>query len=192
MQVENYDNAVCTYSGLTFRFDEPHPDQVSIIDIGKALSQICRFTGHAAEFYSVAEHSCLVDDIVNWLCGGEAPLKLRRCAFLHDAPEAYTNDVSTPLKRMLPDYRAVEHRVWAEAVAPKFGLDQELPKLVKLADKLAYFIERNQLMHKNAATIDRITGFNLLEPAPELCVIPLSPKRAYTLFMKRARELELT
>lgn len=188
----NYNNAICTATGLTFRFDAPSPDDVSLEDIARSLSNICRFTGHTSDFYSVAEHSCLVLEIVNDLCGGEATRELQVSALVHDAPEAYTNDVSTPLKRMLADYRATEHRVWEQAVAPKFGVPVDMPKLVKLADKFAYFIERNQLMPERAAEIDRLTGFDTDLLSPQLCVVPLPPREAYKLFMRHAQRLGLT
>ena len=186
-----FENAICTAAGLTFRFDAPSPDDISFEDVASSLSKICRFTGHTKEFYSVAEHSCLVMQIVNDLMGGEAPREIQVAALLHDAPEAYVNDVSTPLKRMLPDYRAVEHRVWA-AVAQKFGIPEELPKIVKVADKLAYIIERNQLMPARAAEIDKVTGFGIDLISPELCVVPLQPKQALKLFNRQAKRLGIT
>lgn len=185
------DNAICTANGQVFKFNEPSPDDISLEDVAQALSKICRFTGHTKEFYSVAEHSCLVMEIVNDLMGGEAPHDIQLAALLHDATEAYINDVSTPLKRMLPDYRAVEARVW-EAVAAKFNIPVELPKIVKLADKLAYIIERNQLMPERAIEIDRQAGTFVDLVSPELCVVPLQPKQAYKLFTRHTKRLGLT
>ena len=184
----NYNNTICTGTGLSFRFDSPNPEDISLEDIAQALSKICRFTGHVKEFYSVAEHSCLVLQIVNDLAGGEASREIQIAALLHDATEAYVNDVSTPLKRLLQDYRAVEASVWA-AISKKFGISEELPKIVKAADKLAYFIERNQLMPGRAAEIDKITGFDTNPELPELCVVPLLPKPAYKLFMRHCKRL---
>lgn len=187
-----YDNTICTGQGLTFRFNEPSPDGVCLEDIAQALSKICRFTGHTKEFYSVAEHSCLVMQIVNDLMGGEAPREIQVAALMHDATEAYINDINTPLKRMLPDYRAVEASVWTNAIAPKFGIPIEIPKIVKMADKLAYMIERNQLMPPRAAEVDNVAGFGTNLVSPELCVVPLLPKQAYKLFMRHAKRLGLS
>lgn len=64
---------------------------VRLRDIAHALSQMCRYGGHAPRFYSVAEHSV----VVSRLC---ATHEARRFALLHDAAEAYIGDVIAPLK----------------------------------------------------------------------------------------------
>ena len=46
--------SIRTYTGRYFDILNPQAKDVSIIDI--ALSQLCRFTGHTEEFYSVAQH----------------------------------------------------------------------------------------------------------------------------------------
>ena len=53
-----------TYTGRAFDLLDPRPEQIDPLDIAHALSQICRFTGHVREFYSVAQHSVLVACIV--------------------------------------------------------------------------------------------------------------------------------
>lgn len=70
-----------TYTGKKFYPFDPNPDDISILDIAHALSNICRYGGHCSIFYSVAEHSIRVHDTVR--------KELRLVALLHDAAEAY-------------------------------------------------------------------------------------------------------
>lgn len=86
-----------THSGRFYDYLEPRPDQVCIEDIAHALSLTTRFGGHASRFYSVAEHSCLVRQLV--IEAGCPELGL--AALLHDGHEAYTGDIPTPLKDTL-------------------------------------------------------------------------------------------
>jgi hypothetical protein len=68
---------------------------VCIEDIAHSLAMLPRFTGHTLRPYSVAEHSLHVADLAQ-RAGASATLQL--AALLHDAHEAYTNDLSSPAK----------------------------------------------------------------------------------------------
>jgi len=52
------DSWIATASGRKMFPLDPRAEDIAIEDIAKALSQLCRFTGHCRSFYSVAEH-CL-------------------------------------------------------------------------------------------------------------------------------------
>ena len=84
---------ISTYSGKQYHYFDPKPEMICIEDIAHALSNTCRFTGHVASFYSVAEHSIHAAHHV-------AP-ELRKFALLHDATEAYLVDIPRPLKQYL-------------------------------------------------------------------------------------------
>lgn len=120
------DPYILTHTGKHFDFVKLDPDSVDINDIAWALSQICRYTGHTNEFYSVGMHSILASELV------AEPFKLE--ALLHDAAEAYLSDISSPLKQLLPDYQALEKKV-DQLIRTKFFLPLEMSPEVKLADR---------------------------------------------------------
>jgi hypothetical protein len=70
-------------------------NQPSIEEIAHSLAQINRFTGHCRRPYSVAEHSLVVAAIAAH--EGASPIA-QLAALLHDAHEAYTGDVASPIK----------------------------------------------------------------------------------------------
>lgn len=131
-------NAIRVYSGRMFDLANPDPGLLDINDIAHALSLICRFTGHVNEFDSVGQHSLIVSNLV--------PREDALAGLMHDATEAYLTDVSRPLKRMLPDYQAAEHRMW-QAIAARFDLPLTLPASVKEADNVSLIWEQRDLMN---------------------------------------------
>jgi hypothetical protein len=119
-----------THSGIAFDLVNPTVDMVRIEDIAHALARINRFTGHTSRPYSVAEHSLLVSD---WLAATFPNSNLAFQGLMHDAAEAYVGDVSSPVKRCVPEFAALEARVW-KVVTEKFDLPFELDPRVKEAD----------------------------------------------------------
>lgn len=129
-----------TYTGRRVFPLEPTVDQISPTDIGHALSMICRFTGHCAAFYSVAEHSCLMHDA--------APEYLKLPALIHDAAEAYIADVARPIKPQLL-IADIEDRL-IDVIALRFGLhpdDLRLPSLKRI-DTAMLATERLQVFDR--------------------------------------------
>lgn len=120
-------------SGALFDVLQPNPGDIRLDDIAHALSNICRFNGHTKEFYSVAQHSLLVSDLVDY----EHKLQ----ALMHDAAEAYVGDVVTPVKFLLGDkYRELITGV-EKSIAQAFGYPAELSEEVKAADLRALYLE---------------------------------------------------
>lgn len=126
-----------TNSGGRFYPLDPRPEDMHPEDIAHALSLLCRYGGHVDRFYSVAEHCVLMSRAV--------PPEHALAALLHDATEAYVVDVPRPLKRYLPEYRAIEDRVW-RAIAARFGIPEAMPETVKDADTRILLTERAALM----------------------------------------------
>jgi len=128
-----------TFSGRYVNVFSPDPDDIVIEDIAHGLSMMCRFGGQMPDFYSVAQHSCMVAD----LCWGMDKL----AGLLHDASEAYMLDIPSPIKKGLPDYKRVEKNLM-RVIAEKFGFDYPLPPSVKNADHHMLITEMNGLIRK--------------------------------------------
>ena len=60
----NYDGCIDTYSGLKFSFKNPKPEQIEIYDIARGLSFRGHFGGQTPKFFSVAQHSLFVCDLL--------------------------------------------------------------------------------------------------------------------------------
>jgi hypothetical protein len=128
-----------TYSGARVHILNPQPEEIRVEDIAHALSHLCRFCGHVPRFYSVAQHSVVVSDLLEDL---GAPLAF--WGLLHDASEAYLHDLHRPLKRSLPGYSELESRMMA-AICDRFGLPRRMPEPVRHADNVALATEFRDL-----------------------------------------------
>jgi len=131
--LEVNDGIINTVSGIEMDLLNPSPEMIDIIDISNSLGMQCRFGGHVSTFYSVAQHSVLV--------AAMAPPELRKYALMHDAAEAYLQDITAPLKRIWgPAYNILEEQ-FMKAISIKFELDIALFKEVKPFDIRALEIE---------------------------------------------------
>lgn len=169
--------AIETASGREFDFTDPRPESINIEDIAHALSNLCRYTGHVREFYSVAQHSILVSRLV--------PPDVAMYGLLHDASEAYLGDVSSPLKQLLPEYRRIESVVQG-AIYSKFDLHPAGAYDVKGADLIALVTEKRYLMPADVGAIWR--EFDHVEPDGAI-IVPMRPPEAKAAFLLRFSEL---
>lgn len=124
-------------SGNKYWAQDPYPEEVHIEDIAHALSMQCRFNGHLRWFYSVAQHSVH--------CSYLVPEEDALWALLHDAAEAYCSDIPSPLKRNMPEYKAIEDLNMV-AICDKFKLPHEMPDSVKVADRQMLIAEAHELL----------------------------------------------
>lgn len=137
-----------TYTGKQFWPFDPHNSEIDPDDIAHALSMLCRYGGHASDFYSVGEHCVLMSYAVS----PENAL----AALLHDASEAYLVDVPRPIKRSsaMEAYRRAEAQLM-DAIAARFYLGESgwytLPAEVKEADTRILVDERARLMSLGCA-----------------------------------------
>lgn len=100
------------------------PEDIEIMDIVLALSQQCRFSGHTPGFYSVAEHSVLVAEMMQ--AETNDPM-LTLAALLHDAAEAYLGDVARPVRQNVGVWYPTCERRIMRSVAKFFCLPEPVP-----------------------------------------------------------------
>jgi hypothetical protein len=163
-----------TFTGKQFWPLEPNSQDVCLEDIAHALALQCRFNGHCRCFYSIAEHSLRVTQIL--------PPELQLLGLFHDAAEAYVGDMVRPLKRQLPAFEVAEREVWA-VLAAKFGLPESLPREVVHADNTLLATEARDIMAPTPAP-----WVPLPDPLPER-IVPWNWRYAESYFLQRARQL---
>jgi 5'-deoxynucleotidase YfbR-like HD superfamily hydrolase len=153
---------------------DPRPEDIHIGDIAHALSNLCRFAGHAHTFYSVAEHSVRCSFIVD----ERAALQ----ALLHDASEAYLVDIPTPIKTLLPEYREMEERMMS-VIYSVFSIDPKpWQKAVKAADLSLSAAEARDLMPLGNYGLNKVR-------ADEQLIVPWSSSTAEQAFLTRFSQL---
>ena len=176
-----------TYNGRQVFPLSPDPEQIDIHDIAHALANLCRFTGHTRRFYSVAQHSVLV--------ARECATEFQAWGLLHDAAEAYINDIARPIKERtcietlsgaIRWIDEIEHGV-AGAIARRFNLPwpmaDECLAAVKHVDTRLLLTEKRDLMSAEPAEWT-VTG----EPF-DWHIDPWSPERAEREFLRAALDL---
>lgn len=170
-----------TFSGEKFFPLQPDVKKIHIEDIAHALSNQCRFAGHTSEFYSVAQHSVIVSEIL--ASQGKSHL-VQLKGLLHDATEAYLMDIPRPLKVLpfMAEYRDVERRLELHISTRFFGFASPIcNEEIKKADLIALATEARDLVSDPDAmhSWEIIQG---LQPV-QAKIIPLQPRRALEAFM---------
>lgn len=171
-----------TFTGRPFWPCDPRPEDIDARDIAHALAHQCRFAGHTAFFYSVAEHCVRASLIV--------PHEHALWALLHDAPEAYLVDLPRPIKHMsgvAEAYQAAEARLMG-VVCEVFGLDPHQPSEVTRADMVLLQTEARDLMTgSNLVGRDAFSGAGV-KPLEET-LHPVPPAYAEGAYLSRLADL---
>ena len=124
---------------------DPDPAAFTLADVARNLSRLGRYAGATRRFYSVGEHSLYCADLAaGFVALGEDP-DLEVWALMHDAAEAFVGDLIRPCKLAVPEFEALEGRVW-RAVARKWSLPEVPPRMVKHCDNLAAAAEKRDLV----------------------------------------------
>ena len=168
-----------TYSGVKFYVEAPKLEDIRIIDIAHSLAMQARFAGHLRRFYSISQHCVLVSLHV--------PKELALCGLLHDAAEAYCQDLIRPIKYLpgMEAYRAVEANL-ERLIAQKYGLPFPWPAAIKVADNRCLMTERRDLYKKGVG--EKFAWDINVEPFAEV-IDPLSYSVAKDLFSERFHDL---
>jgi uncharacterized protein len=163
---------ITTATGTEVSLQHPQPGTINLRTIAHHLSLINRFTGATCRPYSVAEHSLLVCKIAEI----EFQLDVHGlfAALMHDAHEAFVNDLATPVKdEMGAPWHTLESR-FTRVIRNSFALNVASTthaKAIKQADLIALATERAQLLPASAtpwpvlAGIQPVTWVNLMSPA---------------------------
>ena len=183
----NYEHKMVTFTGrlvdpFALAADDIHP-----ADIIHHLCNICRYTGACDPGFSVGQHSIFV----SWL----APERLRLAALLHDAAEAYFNDIARPTKyrSFMAPFRMVE-AIALNTIGKKFGVTLDEFAEVKVFDDGAFVFERKRLMPDHQvwddlwsfeARTEGLKGESLLESVLMLDTLEVA-KRAFANELQKA------
>lgn len=143
---------ILTISGREVDPFEMTAVDIDIMDIAHSLSMQCRYAGHVPTFYSVDEHCVRATELMQM--GGQLSTDdmrnhaTARAILLHDAEEAYLQDLVSPVKNRpgMAEYRAAGdrlHAIIAEKYdAPAMVKDHRHHHMVTSHDQQAYEWER--------------------------------------------------
>lgn len=186
--------------GRVIDLENPKPEDFTIEDVARGLSNCCRFAGQLRHFYSVAQHSLLVASLIP-----KGP-QWQRFALLHDASEAYCGDVTRDLKHspVMAGYRELEDGV-QRAIEARFGIEasETVRAEAKRSDVVCAVFENDVLKRDGSTTLRSPTYAREGLPAVVLadsCWTPddphaldpffaWPPRAAERAFLRRAKEL---
>ena len=172
-----------TVSGRWVNPFDPDPEQLDAGDIARALANQCRFGGHSRVFYSVAQHSVIVSELVEQR-GGDAEDVF--AALMHDASEAYLGDMPHPIKHRSPlgaAFKAAEGHL-EEVIRERFAIKPDVPE-IKRADRALLATER-RVFSGESWHWPELDG---VEPL-ELELSAWAPEEAARAFRERFAELD--
>lgn len=138
------DGWIQSYLGKKINIFDFDTSQIHIEDIAHHLSMICRFNGAVMRPYYVSDHSIRVYKCLKETNASKID---QLWGLLHDAGEAYANDLARPQK-MQPEYseyRKIESNV-LKVIAKKFNLPAEIPEIVKYYDTVLLVTEKRDLL----------------------------------------------
>lgn len=166
-----------TYTGKKLYILDCRPQDIDILDLAHALSQIPRYGGHLEKPFYVSQHSIIVHDNVPKIC--------KPYALVHDGPEYCLGDVVSPLKDILGEaYRSHERRIM-DVIIKRYNIpfDEEIKRIVKIADKRCLYTEMRDLRG--------YISKNKEYPPYDFKIKPWTAKRSEKEFLKKFNSLGL-
>lgn len=181
-------NVILTATGRLLDLNDPKPGQVCIEDIAQALSRLPRFCGHTKKFYSVAQHSVLVAEILEEMGSPHAFTGL-----MHEITEACgLGDIASPVKTLLgKDARKAIHEFEGK-LCELFAVPHPFHKDVHKADAIALITEFYALFDSSRkVVIEEWLGesnLRFIEPIRKR-IKPLTQEQSYAKFMRKYNQL---
>lgn len=167
------------------------PTEVDIIDIAGPLSRQCRYNGHIGTFYSVAQHSLIVSNMLPKPESESALMGLY--ALLHDAAEAYVGDIIAPIKRTLfvsigphvqISFNDFEQKILF-TIFEAFHMPTHSPEIVNEIDLRVLLTEQCKYMSKtNPPYVPNLEPFDT-----DVLDMAYPPVMAEILFLRRFHDL---
>ena len=198
-------NLLETATGRLIDVENPDPLTIHIDDIAWGLSRSPRFCGHTITVipYNNALHSIFVADEVDnllletgWIVGTHGTKQDRNNvilkALLHDAPEVFTGDLPSPIKKipaLRPIIKQIENNLMS-AIYQSLNLEPMNSfeeGIIKRADRIAQKVEAHAFMVSRGkdwpdlpeVSLERLQQFNA----------PLDSLTSYKLFMEKFNSL---
>lgn len=159
-----------TYTGKHLHLLAPDASQIDIQDIAHGLAHQCCFNGQTHHFYSVAQHSLMVANLV--------PPQHRLAAMLHDAVAAYFGGMSKAMQQLLPDFTLIEKKIMA-AISEKFNISGFEAHAIKRAHHVAQATELRDLQPVSS---EHVQASVYSVPIPRR-IEPLLPEEAKRQFL---------
>lgn len=141
------------FKGRLVDINNMHCSNLDVAEMARTLQRIPRYNGHQNFEWTVGQHSLLVAKILKDK-GYSADVQL--AGLLHDASEAYINDIIRPIKVYLTEYFKYEAKV-ENAILYKFGLRPLDDYEYREADDLALYAESVKLIGLNNDWVKQYT-----------------------------------
>ena len=181
-------------SGRRLEILNPSPLDIEIEDIAHGLSFLARWNGQTIGDYpfSVAQHSLLVENIFS----SQFPKmdnQSKLFALLHDSAEYVISDMISPLKAQLGmTYETLDKKL-TMAICIRFNIPTNtikiIKKQVKLADKMAAWLEAIQLAGFSQKEADTLFGKQVGVEGFKSHLSPATPFFVRKKFVNRFNEL---
>jgi len=151
-------------------------------DMARSLAGKCRFNDQTMDFMhiSVAEHSVRVCDVL--------PDHLRLFGLAHDMHEGITGDITRPVKRLLPDFRAFELTIQADVMTAFCGRmpNYDEWQIINTADRRMGVTEAGVVLSGRGLDWDMREEY---PPYPQVTIECWDTRTAYRNFIERFKEL---
>ena len=181
-------------SGRRLEILNPSPLDIEIEDIAHGLSFLARWNGQTIGDYpfSVAQHSLLVENIFSRQFP-KMDNQSKLFALLHDSAEYVISDMISPLKAQLGmTYETLDEKL-TMAICIRFNIPTTkikiIKKQVKLADKMAAWLEAIQLAGFSKKEADILFGKQVNVEGFESYLSPATPFFVRKKFVNRFNEL---